>query len=50
MTTSHAYPWGNGSVASSLERSSHPKPSPKPVYDDAVKFKYVYPHLRGAAK
>lgn len=38
MTNSHAYPWGNP-----------PKPAPK-SYDDAVKFAYVYPNLRGAAK
>ena len=47
MTSSHAYPWGN------------PK-KVRPVYDDAAKFKYVYPNerssradlstLRGAAK
>jgi hypothetical protein len=33
MNASHAYPWGN------------PKPKTK-QYDDAVTFKYVYPHLR----
>jgi len=35
MHNSHAYPWGNPQKV-------------RPVYDDAAKFKYVYPNLRGA--